>query len=145
MMRHFVLGLTCTLCTVFALCTPSASVAAARLHAEVSCAPTDKPLTYHCTIKLTDRKTGQPIEHAKFVMYTGMPSMPMAHHMPPVEGTPGKEPGVYHGTLHFEMAGEWAIDIRTSAPSRDQMRHKIMVHKKGTSAALQGRMKHHKQ
>ncbi len=144
MMRRSVILLTCTLCAVLAVCTLSPSVAIARMYAELTCEPTDEPLVYHCTIKLTDRKTGQPIENAKFVMHTGMPSMPMAHHMPPVEGMPGKEPGMYHGTFHFKMAGEWAIDIRTSAPSRDQMRHKIMVHKKGASPARKEHMKPHK-
>ncbi|MFQ5897418.1 MAG: FixH family protein [Candidatus Methylomirabilia bacterium] len=135
MMRRFIVSTISTFFAVLAVWTPS--MAGARMHSEVACKPTDKPLTYHCTVKLTDRKTGEPIENAKLMMHTSMPSMPMAHHMAPVEGMPGNEPGVYHGRFHFEMAGEWAIDIRVSAPSRDQMRHTIMV---GS-----GHMKHEKQ
>ncbi len=106
------------------------SNAAGRMRAEVTCKPAEEPLVYHCTIKLTERETGQPIEGAEFTMHTSMPAMPMAHHAPPVEGEPGTSPGVYYGTFHFQMAGEWVIDIRTTAPSRDQMLHKLMVRKK---------------
>jgi len=105
--------------------------AAGRMDSQMTCESTHEPLVYRCTVRLTDRQTGRPVEHARFMMHTSMPSMPMAHHMPPVEGVPGDEPGVYHGTLRFEMAGQWAIDIRTSAPSRDLMRHRITVRRPG--------------
>jgi len=118
------------------------AMAAGRMKSEVTCEPTDKPMMYHCIVKLRDRNTGQPIEGAKFMMHTSMPSMPMAHNMPPVEGKPGGQPGVYQGMVQFEMAGEWAIDIRTSAPSRDQMIHRIMVHKTGADGEHEGEMKH---
>ncbi len=108
---------------------PISSFAGGRMRAQVTCQPAQEPLVYHCTIKLTERETGQPIEGAEFRMYTSMPDMPMAHIMPPVQGKPGSEPGTYHGTFRFEMAGEWVIDIRTTAPSRDQMLQKIMVRK----------------
>jgi hypothetical protein len=119
---------------VFSLWAVASAMAAGRMKAEVACEPTDKPLMYRCAIRLSDRDTGQPIEGAKFMMHTSMPAMPMAHHMPPVEGKADAEPGLYHGMFHFEMAGEWAIDIRTSAPARDQIRHKIMVHKEGAGS-----------
>ena len=99
------------------------------MRAQVTCQPAQEPLVYHCTIKLTDRETGRPIEGAEFRMHTSMPGMPMAHNMPPVQAKPGSAPGTYHGTIRFEMAGEWVIDIRTTAPSRDQMLHKIIVRK----------------
>ncbi len=110
---------------------PPSSIAAGRIRAEVTCEPAEDPLVYHCTIRLTDRKTGRPIEGAIFKMHTSMPSMPMAHYAPPVEGKPGTAPGVYHATFHFAMAGRWMIDIRTTVPSRDQVQHMIMVPKKG--------------
>ncbi len=109
---------------------PTFSLAGGRMRAEVMCKPAEEPLVYRCTIQLTERETGQPIEGAEFMMHTSMPSMPMAHHAPPVAGKPGTSPGMYHGTFHFQMAGEWVIDIRTTAPSRDQMLHKLMVRKK---------------
>ena len=118
----------------FSLWAVASAMAAKRMNSEVTCEPTDKPLMYRCAIRLSDKKTGQPIEGAKFMMLTSMPDMPMAHHMPPVEGKAGAEPGLYHGIFHFEMAGEWAIDIRTSAPARDQMRHTIMVHQQGAGS-----------
>lgn len=108
--------------------------AAERMRAEVNCKPTEKPLVVHCVIKLFGRNSGTPIEGAKFKMYLSMPSMPMAHHMKPVDGKPGHAPGEYQAMFYFEMAGEWMIDIRTSVPARDQMQHKIMVRKKGGGA-----------
>ena len=60
--------------------------------------------------------------------------MPMAHHMKPVDGKPGSAPGEYQGMFHFEMAGEWMIDIRVTDPVRDQILHKVMVHKQGGDA-----------
>ncbi len=144
MKQRFIISVTVALCALLAAWTLFPSPVAARMDSEVTCEPTDMPLVYDCTIKLTDRKTGQPIENAKFMMHTSMPSMPMAHHMAPVEGKPGNAPGVYHGTFHFGMAGEWAIDIRTTAPSRDLMRHTIKVHKKGASSEHKKPMKHPK-
>jgi hypothetical protein len=124
------------------LLLPEPSMAAGRMRSDLTCQATDKPMMYRCTVKLSDRKTGQPIEDAKFMVHTSMPSMPMAHNMPTVEGKPGGAPGVYRVMVHFEMAGEWAIDIRTTAPSRDQMMHKIMVHKAGEGGEHGEEMKH---
>ena len=113
------------------LCAPLPSSAGGRIDSELACASAETPLTVHCTITLSDRETGEPIEGAELVLQTSMPTMPMAHRMPPVEGMPGDRPGTYHATFHFEMAGEWAIDIRTSTPVRDQTRHTIMVAREG--------------
>ena len=110
---------------------PSPSLAGGRMDAEVTCQPAEQPLTYRCAIRLTDRESGEPVEGASFTMRTGMPSMPMAHTTPLVQGEPGGEPGLYRATLQFEMAGEWVIDIRTTAPARDQMLHRLTVHDKG--------------
>jgi hypothetical protein len=107
------------------------SLAGGRMSSELICRPGDSPLTVHCTIELSDRDTGEPIEGAELVIQTSMPTMPLAHNMPPVEAMPGERPGTYHATFRFEMPGEWAIDIRTSAPVRDQVRHTIMVAREG--------------
>jgi hypothetical protein len=128
--RHFSFSIVVFSLAIVVWASTSAN-AAERMRAEVMCKPTGEPLVYRCVIKLFGRKTGQPIEGAKFKMYTSMPAMPMAHHAPGVEGKSGTTPGVYHGTFHFEMAGEWMIEIRTTAPARDLLRHKLMVHKGG--------------
>ncbi len=126
------------LCLAFWCATSVAD--AKRMTSDLTCEPTDQALVYHCTIRLMQRQDNKPIQDAEFVMNTSMPSMPMAHHMPPVKGQPGKEPGIYHGVFHFEMAGEWAIDVQTQKPFRDIMRHKIIVHKPGGSTSTS----HHK-
>ena len=122
--------------------TATLAIAGGRMESELTCEPADQPLTYDCTIELRDRDTGQPIEGADLQMQTSMPAMPMAHHMPAVEGVPGDEPGVYHATIHFEMAGEWAIDVLTSAPIRDRTRHTIMVRTEGTVPGHQEPKRH---
>ena len=135
-------GCVFSLAVAALLLLPGPAMAAGRMKSDLACQATDKPMMYRCTVKLSDRKSGQPIEDAKFKVHTSMPTMPMAHNMPAAEGKPGGAPGLYHVMVHFEMAGEWTIDIRTTAPSRDQMMHKIMVHKTGEGGKDGEEMKH---
>lgn len=99
--------------------------AAERPQAKTECKPTDKPLVYDCTITLTGRKSGKPIEGAKLAINADMPSMPMAHNVPPVTATAGGAPGVYKARLTLEMHGEWLLKIRVSGPARDLLLEKI--------------------
>ncbi|MFQ5567474.1 MAG: hypothetical protein ACE5EU_14060, partial [Paracoccaceae bacterium] len=73
MMGRLMMSATFSLCALPVVWTLFASPAAARMHSELTCEPADEALVYNCTIKLTDRKTGQPIENAKFTMHTSMP------------------------------------------------------------------------
>lgn len=50
---------------VVVLISLTLSAHAARLQSDVSCDPTAEPLVYACTIKLSDRETGKPIENAE--------------------------------------------------------------------------------
>jgi hypothetical protein len=38
-----------------------------------------------------------------------------------VAATPAGEPGLYRARIELEMTGEWALQLRLSAPFRDQM------------------------
>ncbi len=87
-----------------------------RAKADIDCQPTDDKLVYDCTIKLTRRKGDQPIDGAEITIFADMPSMPMAHNVPPVMAEAAREAGVYRAQLRLEMQGEWALRLRISGP-----------------------------
>lgn len=93
------------------------------VRATVICEPAEEDLVYRCVIKLTDRKTGAPVGGAVVVITADMPSMPTAHHMRPIEATPGDAPGIYQAMLKLEMAGRWALRIKVTGPITDQIVH----------------------
>ncbi|HEU5283551.1 MAG TPA: FixH family protein [Burkholderiales bacterium] len=102
-----------------ALALPCA--AAERANAEVRCAPADRALTYQCLIRLTHARTGAPLTGARLTVGADMPSMPMAHAVKPVAAAPAGEPGLYRVRIELEMTGEWALQLRLSAPFRDRI------------------------
>lgn len=87
--------------------------------ADVRCQPANAPLVYDCTIALTDAKTRLPVPDAQFTVTADMPSMPMAHHVKPVQATPAGPAGTYQARLALEMAGVWTVKMRLSKPMRD--------------------------
>jgi hypothetical protein len=62
--------------------------------------PLARALSRLCTVTLTDRATGRPVEGATVTLSADMPSMPLAHSVPPA-GAAGAAPGVYRGTLSW--------------------------------------------
>jgi hypothetical protein len=95
--------------------------AAERARAEVRCVPAGVALTYQCLIRLTYARTGAPLTGARLTVGADMPSMPMAHAVKPVAAAPAGEPGLYRARIELEMTGEWALQLRLSAPFRDQI------------------------
>jgi hypothetical protein len=95
--------------------------AAERARAEVSCTPAGRALTYDCLIRLTHAHTGAPLRGARLTLGADMPSMPMAHNVKPVAARPADEPGLYRARIELEMAGQWVLEIKLSAPFRDQI------------------------
>ena len=77
-------------------------------------------------ITITDH-TGKPISNAKVTISLDMPSMPGAHHVPPVLATPTTTPGRYTALLRPEMVGEWTARIEMSAPQRLKIFKKFNV------------------
>jgi hypothetical protein len=77
-------------------------------------------------ITITDH-TGKPISNAKVTISLDMPSMPGAHHVPPVLATPTSTPGLYTALLQPEMVGEWTARIEMSAPQRLKIFKKFNV------------------
>ena len=99
--------------------------AAERPIVEVNCNPTDKQLVFMCMFKVMGKKNHQPLEDVEFTIKADMPSMPMAHNVPPIQPKPTEKPGVYHGMIELEMLGEWALKMEFAKPVRDIVIKKI--------------------
>ena len=101
------------------------SSGAARAQPNTSCQPAEGHLTYDCTVTLS--RDGAPLTGAHATVTAEMPSMPMAHNVPPstleeIEGSPGH----YEFQIELEMHGEWALIYDLLAPIRDRWREKVM-------------------
>ena len=92
-----------------------------RAAAEVSCAPTERPLVYDCSIALSDRRGGAAIDGAEVTVGADMPTMPMAHNVRPVAAAPAGAPGRYAAELELEMHGAWALRLDIAGPVRDRV------------------------
>jgi hypothetical protein len=93
--------------------------APASLNAEISCKPEAQRLRARCTVALTERGTGRRVDGAAVTLHADMPSMPLSHHVRPVEARPVGE-GLYQASLELEMAGRWVISARVTKPVSDQ-------------------------
>jgi hypothetical protein len=99
----------------------SNAFAADRARATVSCRPETEKLTYDCTFKLTNASTGAALDNAQVTIVADMPSMPMAHNVPPVIATATGAPGEYKARMRLEMRGDWAIQLTITGALRDQV------------------------
>ena len=95
--------------------------AADRVQATVSCKPAGVSLAYYCTFKLTNATTGAPLEKAQLSIGADMPSMPLAHNVPPVTAKATGTPGEYQALVVLEMHGDWALRLKVGGPLRDQL------------------------
>ncbi len=102
---------------------PSAATAGERLMAEYTKEFTGSKsgLEYRYTITVKKHRSGEPVTGAEFTIATDMSTMPGAHHMPHVKAEPGHDPGTYHATIDFVMAGGWSLILRFTKPHRDQI------------------------
>lgn len=97
--------------------TPAASHS--RLKAELACTATDEHLAYECTVRIADAASGEIVEGLTIEVKADMPSMPMAHNIPPVTAESTDEPGVYAFPIKLDMFGNWAFSMRLSGPRED--------------------------
>ena len=118
-------ALTALLGSVILLLTTQIAIAAERASAEVECKPAGEKLTYDCRIMLKNRKSGAALEGAKIMIKADMPSMSMAHNIPPVHAMPEAKPGHYKARLELEMHGEWVLTMDISGPLRDRVVKKL--------------------
>ncbi|MDU8913305.1 FixH family protein [Aestuariicoccus sp. MJ-SS9] len=97
---------------------------AERILAEATCSPTHTELQFRCEIALNEG--GAPVDGAAFTVKPDMPSMPMAHNIPPVPAEPTDTPGVYSAQLELQMLGDWTLTLDLTKPRRDRI---VVSHK----------------
>ena len=106
-------------------------LAGERAAAGVVCEPTAEALVYSCAITVTGRKTTEPVVSEALSVKADMPSMPMAHNLPPTRAMPVEgKPGRYVATLELEMHGEWALAVEVdgkTAETAARVRDKVIV------------------
>ena len=110
-----------TLLPLAAALVAAPALAADRLQATVSCKPAGVSLAYDCTFKLANASTGAPVEKAQLSIGADMPSMPLAHNVPPVTAKATGTPGEYRALVVLEMHGDWALRLKIGGPLRDQL------------------------
>lgn len=110
--------ITAILIVALGLASPSAA-AQSRLKAELGCEATAAHLAYNCTVRIAEVVSGKAIDGLQVDLKADMPSMPMAHNIPPVRAEPTGEPGVYAFPIRLDMSGNWAFSIRLSGPRED--------------------------
>lgn len=84
---------------------------------------------------LMGKKSGKPIQGAKFEIGAEMPSMPMAHNVKPVMAILGAKPGIYHVRIQLQMYGEWVLKLDLKEPMRDLLIHKMYFGEEGTGGS----------
>jgi hypothetical protein len=99
----------------------SNALAADRVHATVACRAAGEKLTYDCAIRLTNARTGAALDNARVTIAADMPSMPMAHNVPPVTATATGAPGEYQAHVRLEMHGDWALRLTVAGALRDEV------------------------
>ena len=95
--------------------------AADRVRAAVACKPAAEKLAYDCTFKLSNARTGAPLDQAEVSIGADMPSMPLAHNVRPVTATATGAPGEYQARLTLEMHGDWALRLKVGGPVKDRL------------------------
>ena len=107
------------------------ALAGERAAAAVACEPTAEALVYSCAILVTGRKSAEPVVGGALSVKADMPSMPMAHNLPPASAVPvAGAPGRYMARLELEMHGEWALAIEVdgkTAETAARVRDKVIV------------------
>jgi hypothetical protein len=106
---------------VLLVCAAAPADAADRARAAIACTAAGGDFIYECTIKLTNRRTGAPIEKAQVTVGADMPSMPLAHNVPPVSASETARAGEYQARVTLEMLGDWALRLRVAGPLEDQL------------------------
>jgi len=118
-MRGLAAPLTVTV--VLLVCAAAPAGAVDRARAAIACKAAGEDFVFECTIRLTNRRTGAPIEKAQVTVGADMPSMPLAHNVPPVTAGETATAGEYQARVSLEMLGDWALRLRVAGPVEDQL------------------------
>ena len=107
------------------------AAAADRVRVAVACKVAAEALAYDCIFKLTNARTGAPIDNAELSIGADMPSMPMAHNVRPVAAKGTSTPGEYAARLTLEMHGDWALRFKIAGPVKDRLVEVIRFTREG--------------
>lgn len=77
---------------------------------------TTNPLDWNFSVTVRDLE-GKAVEGAEVILTAHMPIHPWLHTLSPTVLKATASPGVYAGTLTFEMQGEWAVEVAVSGPA----------------------------
>lgn len=104
----------------FAMAHPGLA-AQTGLNAELACEPATERLAYICTVHMTEQDTEKPVEELAIQVKADMPSMPMAHNIPPVRAEATDEAGVYEFPITLDMYGRWAFSMTIMGARQDML------------------------
>ncbi|MFA7437061.1 FixH family protein [Castellaniella sp.] len=97
------------------------ALAGGSLAAQLACVPAQARLAYDCLIHVTDQPSGDPVDGLAIQAKADMPSMPLAHNIPPVRAQSTGEPGVYQFSITLDMYGRWAFSMTIMGARQDML------------------------
>ena len=125
------------------------ALAADRARATMSCKPASEKFAYDCTFKLTNARTGAPLEQAQVTIGADMPVDADGAQRAARSATATGAPGDHQARLMLEMHGDWAVRLRVARPIRDQIvevisfeRHRQRGPPRRKAAPARGEHKH---
>ena len=110
-----------TILTVILLTVLLSSIGAAFAEPKTVCIPMKKEHEFNCSVTISG---DAPVEAMVNMM---MPSMAMAHNVPPVVliANPEKS-GEYQFLIELPMLGEWLFTYDITTPKPDRFRNRLM-------------------
>jgi hypothetical protein len=119
------------LITLIVIINFSFPVNARMVSSQTECQATDKKFEYSCHMILIKDKS--PLLDYKGLVIATMPSMAMAHNVPPVSWDQNHNmSGHYHYKIQLEMYGIWLLTYDTYEPVRDRIMEKLHFSKNGS-------------
>lgn len=101
--------------------TITPTLAQSGLAAALACEPEEARLAYLCTIHITDQASGDAVDGLAIQVKADMPSMPLAHNIPPVRARTTNDAGVYEFPITLDMYGRWAFSMTIAGPRQDML------------------------
>lgn len=114
-------------CTWFLSVGALTGILASSAFAEpiTTCVPMAEERKFDCRVILDEKADKEATVEA--VVSMSMPSMPMAHNVPPAELVEDEDQrGHYTFDIELPMLGDWIVTYDVNAPRRDRFRNRLM-------------------
>ncbi|GAC1538826.1 MAG: hypothetical protein NVS2B4_18800 [Ramlibacter sp.] len=112
-------GRAWTAVVIAAAATTTLAADGPRAAADLDCVVAGAGPLLDCTVRLS--RGGAPLQGANVTLGAAMPSMPMAHHVPPIAAAATGRPGEYRGLLLLAMGGTWTVQVDLAAGARERI------------------------